>query len=247
MDQGIASGRGETAAHNRLKRLALLWAQTQGYSLCGVEVTLLGSRYRVDVAACRPTRNGISSTAIFECKQARGDLRRNSCCTPSARQRFDTLHRRRQIIEAHLRVHYPRLRKGEYLFAEFDAYDFGAIGHRNYSRIIRELTALQNQLSNGTKFEKLARYHTANLLFLVLPNELFNPREIPAGWGVLLESDGALSLAQKPRWHETTAENQIRLLHRIALAGTRQLNKQFKISFDEISVKRCSEPSMLFR
>ena len=40
MDAGVASKRGETEAHRRLKRLAVLWAQAQGYSACAVEVNL---------------------------------------------------------------------------------------------------------------------------------------------------------------------------------------------------------------
>ena len=46
--------RGETAAHARLKRLALIWAQARGYSACAVEVTLPRCRFRADIAAYRP-------------------------------------------------------------------------------------------------------------------------------------------------------------------------------------------------
>ena len=64
------------------------------------------------------------------------------------------------------------------------------------------------------------------LFFLVLPEELFRDPEIPAGWGALVESNGALILARKPVWYETTEENRIRLLHRIAVRGTRALNRK---------------------
>jgi hypothetical protein len=37
MDQRITIGRGETEAHTRLKRLAFVWAQRQGYSACAME------------------------------------------------------------------------------------------------------------------------------------------------------------------------------------------------------------------
>jgi len=63
------------------------------------------------------------------------------------------------------------------------------------------------------------------LFFLVLPEELFRDPEIPVGWGALVESNGALTLARKPIWRETTQEDRIRLLHRIAVAGTRALNR----------------------
>jgi len=59
-----------------------------------------------------------------------------------------------------------------------------------------------------------------------LPKELFRDPEIPAGWGALVESNGALIVARKPVWYETTEENRIRLLHRIAVAGTRAQNRK---------------------
>jgi hypothetical protein len=239
MDEAVtARPRGETATHAALKRLGVLWAQTQGYSACAVEVSLPRCRYRADVAAFRPLPNEIGCTAIFECKQARPDLRRDSCCSAVTRQRLESIERRRLIIEKHLRVHYPALRRGESLFAEWDSHDFTSIGHRNYTRIIRELSALQNQLRDGTKFETLVRYRCANVFFLVLPNELFRPAEIPAGWGALVEKDGTLGLARKPTWHEARREDQLQFLYRIALAGTRQLNRKLGITFEEIMAAR---------
>lgn len=239
MDQAIAARRGgESAVHGELKRLAVLWAQAQGYSACAIEVSLPRCRYRADVAAFRLVANEIGCTAIFECKQARPDLLRDSCCVAVTRQRLETMQKRRLIIEKHLRVHYPALRRGDSLFAEWDSHDFAAIGHRNYSRIMRELSALQNQLRDGTKFEKLVYYHCANLFFLVLPNELFRPAEIPVGWGALVEDDGTLRLAHKPVWQETRPEGQLQFLYRIALAGTRQLNRKLGITFEEIITLR---------
>ena len=89
MDERVNAPRGETAAHQRLKRLALLWAQANGYSACAMEVTLPQSRFRADVAAFRPAVNAIGCTAIFECKQARPDLRRDNCCSATVRERLE--------------------------------------------------------------------------------------------------------------------------------------------------------------
>jgi hypothetical protein len=112
---------------------------------------------------------------------------------------------RRQFLETRLRAHYPNLRNGDSLFPEFDSQNFTAIGHRGYMRLLHELGALQNRLYDCTKFDKLIRYRCANLFFLVLPE---------------------LILARRPVWHETREEDRIRLLHRIALAGTRALNRK---------------------
>ena len=238
MDAQLNNGRAETSAHARLKRLALLWAQAQGYSACALEVSLPHCRYRADVAAYRPKPSGLGLTAIFECKQALPDLRRDNCCSAAVRARLETVYRRRQILEKNFRVHYPNLRIADSLFPEFDSHDFAAIEHRGYAHVLRELTALQNRLFDCTKFEKLLRYRCANLFFLVLPNELFEETEIPVGWGALVESDGAISLARKPIRYENAPENRLCFLQRIAAAGTRVLNRQLEITFDDVVTVR---------
>ena len=232
------SANGETARHARLKRLALVWAQAQGFSVCGIEVSLPRCRYRADMAAYRGQRREIAATAIFECKQALCDLRRDNCDSELSGRQLEMICKRRQFLETHLRAHYPSLRNSDSLFPEFDLQSFTAIGHRGYARISRQLGTLQNRLYDCTKFEKLIRYRCANLFFLVVPEEIFRDREIPVGWGALVESNGALTLVRKPIWYETTEENRIRLLHRIALAGTRALNHQLKIALDQIAEPR---------
>ena len=230
--------RGETAAHMRLKRLALIWAQARGYSACAVEVTLPRCRFRADIAAYRPHRNEIGITAVFECKQAFPDLRRDNGCNALTTKQLEKVSRRREVLEKNLRVHYPALRIPDSLFSDFDSYNFAAINHRGYTRVLRQLGALQNRLFDCTKFERLIRYRCANLFFLVLQKELFKEPEIPFGWGALIESDGELILARKPLWHDVTSGDRIKLLERIAGARTRALNKELEINFDQISTTR---------
>ena len=240
MDEELRKSRTETAAHRELKRLALLWAQAQGYSACAVEVSLPQCRYRADVAAYRPGPN--RTTAIFECKQARPDLRpdlrRDNCSTPETKARLQTVQRRRQLLEQHLRIHYPGLRVPDSLFPEFDSHNFAAIGHRNYSRVVRELEVLHRRLHGCAKFETMIKYGCANLFFLVLPNDLYRDPDIPLGWGALVRMEGGLRLLRRPTWHDLSPERTTRFLERIARAGTRVLNQQLQISFDEVRTER---------
>ena len=236
---GAGLKKGETAIHARLKRAAVLWAQAQGYTACALEVSLPRCRYRADIAAYRPGPNGIGSTAIFECKQALSDLRRDNCCASAARARLEIVYRRRQTLEKHLRIHYPSLRIADTLFPEFDSHDFAAIGHGGYTRVLRELAALQKRLYDCTKFETLLRYRCANLFFLVVTDKLYNEAEIPAGWGALVESDGTLSLMRKPVWCENTPESRLGLLERVARAGTRALSRELEITFEDVISLRC--------
>lgn len=238
MDARLSSKGGETEAHRRLKRSAVLWAQAQGYSACAVEVTLPQCRYRADVAAYRARGKESSVTAIFECKQVLSDLRRDNCCSGATRERLKTVNKRREVLEKHLRVHYPTLHGGESLFPEFDSHDFAAIDHRGYRQVMREVGALQKRLRGGTKFECLTRYRCANFFYLVVPNELFREAELPLGWGALLEAEGRLSLVRKPGWHDSSADARIRFLQRIAIAGTRHLNRQLEINFELVQSER---------
>ena len=235
MDTPVAAARrAETEAHLRLKRLALLWAQANRYNACAAEVTLPQCRYRADVAAYRSHIREQTVTAIFECKQALPDLRRDNCETAGTRERLRSLARRREILERHLRVHYPTLRTGDSLFAEYDSHNFDAIGHQGYRRLHRESSALENRLFGGTKFECLVRYRCANLFFLVLPNELLSRADAPTGWGILVGSENALALVRKPAWHDNAEKARVRLLQRIAMAGTRQFNRAFGITREQI-------------
>ena len=141
------------------------------------------------MAAYRPQSKQPGVTAIFECKQALPDLRRDNCRSDATRERLRSVSRRREVLEKHLRIHYPTLRTGDSLFPEYDSHDFSAIGHRNYSRVLREFTALQNRLNGGAKIRVLGSLPLRELFFLVLPNELFCESEVPLGWGALVEAN----------------------------------------------------------
>src|SRR5262245_14464398 len=233
MAAGVTSRHGETAQHAQLKQFAFIWAQTHGFSACAMEVTLPRCRYRADVAGYRSVPRKIGSTAVFECKQALCDLRKDNCCSESARERLEAICIRRHILETHLRTHYPNLHNGDSLFPEFDYENFSTIDHRGYARLVRELRTLQNRLYDCTKFEKLVRYHCANLFFIVLPEQLFRESEVPVGWGALVESNDTLTLVRKPVWHETTLANRLYVLHRIAVAGTQNLNRELTRDWHE--------------
>ncbi|MGI9114276.1 MAG: hypothetical protein DLM52_00360 [Chthoniobacterales bacterium] len=234
MADALTPRRNETASHARLKRLACIWAQARGYSACAVEVSLPHCRFRADVAAFRQDRKGHRS-AIFECKQALPDLRRDNCESASARAQLEQLQTRRAVIERNLRVHYPTLRTGESLFPDFDAWDFSTLDHRGYSRVLRNGAAVARRLVDCTKFEKVARYHCANLFYLVIAEPLRDLSfEMPSGWGLLVQNGEALELVEKPTWHENTAEALLHFVRRVAAAATRAVNRELAITRDEI-------------
>jgi hypothetical protein len=215
--------RGETENHGRLKSLALAWAQANGFSICGVEVRVPRSGYRADVAAMG--RGALARTAVFECKQSRADLLKDSHAEQETRSRLAELTARRRTLEEMLAVHRPDLRRGEALWPEYDAWDFSSLEHRAYRGLLAELATLQRRVLRGTKFSKMFRYRCADFLYLVVEEGIFAEAEIPAGWGLLVRGADELRLARPPANLDSAPQQRAALLEMIAVAGTRAINR----------------------
>src|SRR5271155_5526759 len=130
----VSTRRGETPRHIGLKALAMKWALKEGLSFVAPEVSFPHRRFRVDVAACAPTRKApsrrpvahlssvLKAAVVFECKQGRGDLIRDNKRRALLDERLKTLEARRIRLETLLNLHLPHLANGEALFPEFDSY-----------------------------------------------------------------------------------------------------------------------------
>ncbi len=221
--------RGESDLHAELKRLALVWAQANGFVLCAPEVRVPRSDYRADVAAC--TRGGNRRTAVFECKQARSDLLKDAHAEAATRQRLTELVERRAALESLLTVHCPDLRRGEALWPEFDTWDFSQLEHQTYRTLLSELETAQRCIVRGTKFSKMFRYRCADFLYLVVEDGIFAEAEIPAGWGLLVRKGDQLETARRPADLAASDPQRTALLEAIALAGTRAVNRAAGITF----------------
>jgi hypothetical protein len=210
----------ETETHRLLKRLAVAWAHEQKFPAIATEVRLPRSGFRADVAAYRR-----EATMVFECKQARSDFLKDSYRQDATRERLQALDQRRRKLEELLKLHLPSLRRGETLFAEFDAIHLGGYEHKTYRRVLREIETLQRRLAGKTKFDRLARYRCANLNYLVVEPGLLAAEETPVGWGLLVRRDEALVLARAPIWQEA---DRLALLENIAAAATRQVRTHLR-------------------
>ncbi len=216
----------ETEAHLRLKTLALAWAQANGFAIAGLEVRVPKSGYRADVAAYA---RGTGHTAVFECKQSRADLLKDAHAEAETRTRLAELVARRRSLEEMLAVHRPDLRRGEALWPEYDAWDFSSLEHQAYRSVLDELETLQRRVLRGTKFAKMYRYRCADLLYLVVEDNIFAEAEIPAGWGLLVRRVTGLGeelrLARPPASLDSSVAQRTALLESIATAGTRATNR----------------------
>ena len=236
---------GETQAHRDLKRLALVWAQANGYRIAAAEVSLPNYRVRMDVAACRMeriretrgrtgraiSRPAIGATAIFECKASASDFVRDARSSKRIQEKLQTLHLRRLKVEEELKIHYPSIRNGDSLFQEFETLNFERPGYERYEKIIREIRQLSARLHANTKFDRLTKYGAANLFYVVAEPGILSSADLPCGWGLLERTGGTLSVKAKPHWHDVGEDARLAFLQRVALAGTRCVNREHGIAF----------------
>lgn len=254
----------ETPTHRQLKRLVGAYLLREGYLAVAREVRCPASRYRVDVAgwldrmpwpresspdgttlwATVPTKRRRARdlrceprTVLVECKQSRGDFLRDSRKRDQLlAERDDLLNWKKHLEETRIKPHEPELRETDTaLFPELEAWDFNASRLDAYRRLMRRLRRVEAQLYGETKFSLIARYRLADHLFLAAPTGLLQPRELPAGWGLLecsrefLRSwkghprelpDDAIRIAKEPESHPSKPAFRERMLRNIAIAAT---------------------------
>ncbi len=246
----------ESPAHLELKRLALIWAQANGYPIVGCEVSLPNLRFRLDVGAYRPgsrrvlkrdarlrTNRSVCEAApgiaaVFECKASRADLVRD--CRSAARliERMKMLTERRLTLENFLKIHYPSLRQGDGLWPEYETVAFDQAEHAPYRKVVKELATLSRQLHGQTKMESLLKWQAANLHYLVVEPALVEPHEIPAGWGLLVREGQRLELQVRPEWREVGEATRLTFLHRLAAAGSKATNRAAGVDYLAIEGER---------
>jgi hypothetical protein len=246
----------ESPAHLELKRLALIWAQANGYPVAACEVSLPNLRFRLDVGAYRPgsrraakhdarlnTKRSVLTaavgvTAVFECKASRPDLVRD--CRSAARiiERMKALTERRLTLERLLKLHYPSLRNGDGLWPEYETAAFDHADHAPYRQVVKELATLSRQLHGQTKMESLMKWRAANLHYLVVEPTLVEAHEIPFGWGLLVREGLRLELLVRPEWRDVEEATRLTFLHRLAVAGTKATNREAGVDFLAIENER---------
>jgi len=248
MDTPASRTNGETQAHKDLKRLALFWAQRQGFRIAAAEVSLPNHRVRMDVAAYRPdkvreTRRDertkktravwkpvIGATAIFECKDSKTDFTRDARSMKATLARLEVLNERKARAEEELRIHYPSIRNGDSLFQEFETLNFERPGYERYEKVMVEMRQLSARLHANTKFDRLAKYAAANLFYVVAEPDLVRPAALPAGWGLLEREGEELVLKSKPIWHEVAEEHRLAFFQMVAAAATRCVNREHGVT-----------------
>jgi hypothetical protein len=231
--------RSESPFHLALKSAALRWAQSLGFDVVATEVRIPGSGYRADVIACETTLRGgpqVRRTAVFECKQSRSDLLKDSRSVQRTLDRLRELQSRKHDLDRLLGTHYPSLRTSEELFNEFVVpVDPASLGHEGYQSTLRELEKLQRRLFGKTKFDKLVQWQSADLHYLVVMEGIIEPFESPGGWGLLTWDQTTMhpEFPSVPQLHQVSPPTKcepgearrLEMLIGAAKVATREMNR----------------------
>ncbi len=217
--------------HRRLARMAVEWALAHRLTHCALEVRLPQCGYRADVAATTPrVLSNNAMTAVFECKASRADFLKDASPEAKLIPLVAELQSRIAALRAMIGAHRPDLRNGEELFPEFEAIDLRGTRHETHERLSVQLRVAQNKLWDGTKFSKIARWRSANLLYLVCEDGISQSTEIPDGWGLLVREEDQLVLRTKPCLHPVSLEQRVHLLERIAATASGQSRKKLGLT-----------------
>ncbi|MSQ90733.1 MAG: hypothetical protein EXS01_04975 [Phycisphaerales bacterium] len=176
----------ETLDHRGLKQLALTWLFAHGCRAVALEVTSAIPRWRVDAAGWRHTA-GAPESIVIECKQSRADFFRDDASHEQLLKERDRLRvRRGEVEESRIKVYEPHLgRSDPGLFEDHAIWDFTRSRLADYRRLLVGLRRVDQALHGETKFCLLSRYRLADRLYLMCPQGMLRPRELPEGWGLL--------------------------------------------------------------
>ena len=133
-------------------------------------------------------------TVIVECKATRADFLSDRADLDRAAADHARLRSRRDRVREQLVARWePHLRReGETLFAETDGWNFEQSRLASVRAVDRDERLAREALASQVKFARMARWRIADHLYLCCPGGLVKAHEIPAGWGWLEVSRGAL-------------------------------------------------------
>jgi hypothetical protein len=133
-------------------------------------------------------------TVIVECKATRADFLSDRADLDRAAADHARLRSRRDRVREQLVARWePHLRReGETLFAETDGWNFERSRLASVRAVDRDERLAREALASQVKFARMARWRIADRLFLCCPGGLVKAHEVPAGWGWIEVSRGAL-------------------------------------------------------
>lgn len=120
-------------------------------------------------------------------------------------------------MEKFIELTEPELADNEGLFPDFRIFDYANSKNREYHKLCRRLSAMQDALHYGSLPEKIRAENAADLCYIAAPEGVLDVEELPPGWG-FLQIDGDLHVRElkTPERFETDDNARLFFAHNIA-------------------------------
>lgn len=162
-------------------------------------------------------------TALVECKASRSDFLSDRADLDAAAAAHQRMQRRRDRIREQLLPRWePHLRRtGETLFPETDGWNVQHSRLASVRSADRDERLARAVLESQAKFDRLARWRLADRLYLCTPGGLLKAHEVPADWGWLEVTRGAIRLRRSARVLHSSEPRRWRTVCNIQRAAAR--------------------------
>ncbi|MBP5640540.1 MAG: hypothetical protein J6X55_13730 [Victivallales bacterium] len=224
-----------------IRRATIKWLldmEPQARPAIGIDVPTRGNMFKADIAAawfqCRriKTPNGRftmvqepSRTTLVICSASRQDCWPECADAERLLTEIATLKQELRDVEQRIRDNEPELRDHNMLFDEFAVWNYTATKDKNYHKLVKQISHLENTLFRGSRLAKLGGSMTANEIYLAVPKNTITPDEVITSWGLLEIDMKTLEVFEIKKAEPMSAipELQHHLAMVIAECNTRQL------------------------
>ena len=186
--------------------------------------TLLGNRYKADAAAFwLPTgcRTGLQPerTSLALCVLKHSEFAGNSSNREDIQKEWNLAVEKKEELEAVIRQKEP-FTKIVSLFEEEEKWDYSLSKNRSYHACLRKIAKLFKALATDTIYGRMILEELADKYYLVSPEGVIQPEEVPEGWGLVwIRKDLTAQVLCAAPEHQSNNVNRTNLALRIAASG----------------------------
>ena len=172
-----------------LKRSALAFLCSLRPFAAAVDVPVRGRRFAVSCAGFWRASGGrarrINKTAIVMMYDRQEECFADCSGREAHLARIAELQRRREAMEAQIRIKEPYLAESDDLFSDFRTYDYRRSSNREYHKLRHELAQEARILGQGGRLMRIIEANAADLCYLAIPAGLIPSDAVLPTWGVV--------------------------------------------------------------
>ena len=176
-------------SHAALQQAALAFMVSLNPEALAVNVPTRTAKFRATAAGlwrhAGRKGNTITRTALVVMYEDIGHCFADCAGREERLKKIASLQEEKTALEALIRMNEPHLAAADDLFSEFRTWDYASSENREYHRLCRKLKRELDEISHGSKLERIRRAGVADQCYLALPRNMAEPELIPEEWGVV--------------------------------------------------------------